>query len=110
MQLSAQNSLKIVKTKIKLDSYADTFVIGDQCLVIHYCNKPVNVYRYDAKSGSKYACVINPIVAYDELETDQVVIFLINQAIEMKCLDHHLLCPMQCCMNDDLIDELCLRL
>ena len=35
----------------------------------------------------------------------QVVIFLSNQAIEMKGFEYHLLCPMQCCMNSVLIDE-----
>ena len=65
----------------------------------------MNVYGYDHKAGSKHACIVNANVAYTKLETGQVVILLINQAIEMKGLDHHLLCMMQCCINGVLIDE-----
>ena len=43
--------------------------------------------------------------AYMEPETGQDAILLINQAIEMKGLNNHLLCLMQCCMNGVLINE-----
>ena len=55
--------------------------------------------------GSKHAYVVNATVAHAEPETCHVVILLINQAIEMKGLDHHLLCPMQHCVNGVVIDE-----
>ena len=54
---------------------------------------------------SKNSHLVDTTVAYDESETGHVVMFLIHQAIEMKGLDHHLLCPMQCCMNGVLINE-----
>ena len=57
------------------------------------------------KAGSKHAHKVDAAVTYTIPETDQVVILSINQAIEMKGLDHHLLCLMQCCMNGLLIDE-----
>ena len=31
VQLSAQKSIKVIETKIQLDSHADTCVVGDQC-------------------------------------------------------------------------------
>ncbi len=31
---------------------------------------------------------------------------IINQAIHIPHLDHHLLCPMQCCVNDMIINDL----
>ena len=105
VQLSAQNSLTVVKTEIELESHADTCVVGDHCLVIHDHNRPMNVFGYDLKAGWKHVCIIDAAIAYTEPETGQVVIPFINQAIEMKGLDHHLLCPIQCCMSVVLINE-----
>ena len=65
----------------------------------------MNVFEYDPKMGSKYACIVDVTVTYTQSETGQVVIFLNNQAIELKGLDHHLLCVMQCCMNGILIND-----
>ena len=64
----------------------------------------MNVYGYNSKTGSKHAHIVYVAVAYTEPETGQVVILLINQATEMKGLDHYLICPMQCHMNDVLIN------
>ena len=50
VQLCAQNSLTILETKVELDSYADTCVVGDYCLVVHNHNKPMNVFGYDPKA------------------------------------------------------------
>ena len=44
-------------------------------------------------------------VVYDEPKIGEKIILLINQLIEIKRLDHHLLFPMQCCMNPNKIDE-----
>ena len=30
---------------------------------------------------------------------------MIDQTIKLKGLDHHVLCPMQCCMNGFVIDD-----
>ena len=49
--------------------------------------------------------MIDTTVSYDKPFMSKVFILLINQAIEMKDLDHHLLCPMQCCINNVVIDE-----
>ena len=65
----------------------------------------VNVFRYDPKLGSTCACIVDAAVAYTEPERGLVVILIINQAIGMKGLDHHLLCLMQCCMNGVVINE-----
>ena len=65
----------------------------------------MNVFGYNPKAESKHACIVNAAVAYTEPKTGQVVIILMNQRIEMKGLYHHLLCPMECCMNGVLMDE-----
>ena len=105
VQLSGQKSLTAVKTKKESDSHADVCVVGDHCLVEHDHNRTVNVFGYDPKAGSKHACIVNATVAYTQPETGKVVIFLISQEIEMKSLNHHLCCQMQCCINGNLIDE-----
>ena len=103
--MSAQTSIAVVETKIELDSHADTCAVGDRSLIVYDHNKSVNVYGYNRKAGSKHACIVNVAIAYTIPQTGQVVIFSINQAIEMKGLNHQLLCPMPCCMNNVLIDE-----
>ena len=65
----------------------------------------MNVFWYDPKVVSKHACIVDVAVAYTEPETGCVVILLIQQTIEMKGIDYHCLCPMQCCMNGVLIDR-----
>ena len=89
VQLSAQKRIGVVKTKVELNSHSNTCVVGDQCLGIHVHNRPVNVFGYDSKVGSKYACIVDATVTYDEPKTGQVGILLIHEAIEMKGLDNH---------------------
>ena len=84
----------VVKTEIELDSHSDTCVVGDHCLSVHDHKRSVNVYGYDPKSGSKHACLVDATVIYIEPKTGQVALLLINQVIEMKDLDHNILCPM----------------
>ena len=52
-----------------------------------------------------HSSIVYATVAYTKPETTQVVILLTDQAIEMKGLNHHLLCLMQCYMNGVLINE-----
>ena len=54
------------------------------------CN---NLFGYDFKEGSKPTYIVNAVAAYTEPEMGHIVIPLINQEIEIKGLDHHLLCP-----------------
>ena len=105
VHLSVHTSLAVVKTKIELDSHADVCVVGDHYLMEHDQNRPVNVNGYNPKARSKYACIVDATVVYTEPGTGLVIILLTCQAIETKSLNHHLLCPMQCCMNGVLIDD-----
>ena len=41
------------KPKVELNSHTDTCVVGDNGLVIHDHNRPVNVYSYDPKDGHR---------------------------------------------------------
>ena len=71
VHLSAHTSLTVVKTKRELDSHADTYVAGDHCLIIHDHNRPVNIYEYDPKVGSKSSYIVNATVASTEADTGQ---------------------------------------
>ena len=42
VQLIAHKDIAVFKTKIELDSHAETYVIGNPCLVIYDHNRPVN--------------------------------------------------------------------
>ena len=103
--LVAKTSIIVVKTKIEVDSHADTCVVGDNCQIVDNHNKPVNVYGHNPKAGSKHAHIVNATVAFTVPEAGQVVILSINQAIKMKGLDPHHFCLMQCCMSGVLINE-----
>ncbi len=46
------------------------------------------------------------VVAYDDPQTGRTIHLIINQAIHIPHLDHHLLCPMQCCVNDVIVNDL----
>ena len=102
---SAHNRFLVIKTKIELDSHADTCVVGDHCLVVHDHHRPVNVFGYNPKVASMHAFIVHATIAYTEPKTGQVVILSINQGIVMKGLHHHLLCSMQCWINDVWINE-----
>ena len=57
------------KPKVELDSHAETFVVGDNCLVIHNYNIPVNVYSYDPKDGHRSNKTVDAAVSYQDLIT-----------------------------------------
>jgi hypothetical protein len=46
------------------------------------------------------------VVTYDDPQTGRTLHLVIHQAIHIPHLDHHLLCPMQCCVNDVIINNL----
>ena len=52
------------KHKVELDSHADMYVVGDNCLVIYGHSRLVNVYSYDTKNGHKSAKTVDAIVGY----------------------------------------------
>ena len=59
------------KPKVELDSHADMYVVGNNCLVICDHNRPVNVYSYDPKGGHRSAKTIDAAVGYQDLQSGQ---------------------------------------
>ena len=101
----AHASVASSKPKVELDSHADTCVVGDNCLVIHKNNRPVNVYSYDPKDGHRSVKTDDAEVGYQDPQSGQKIILMINQAIHVDGLVNHLLCPMQCHLNGLHISE-----
>ena len=84
------------ETTLELDSHADTCVLGRDALILLDYERPVNVQGYDPTLGSTTYATVSGVLAYDDPVTGEVYHLVINQAIHIPHLNHHLLCPMQC--------------
>jgi hypothetical protein len=96
----------IYETTLELDSHADTCVLGRGALIILDYDRPVSIVGYDESLGSKTYQTLSGVVAYDDPQTGRMLHLIINQAIHIPHLDHHLLCPMQCCVNVVIVGNL----
>jgi hypothetical protein len=94
------------ETTLELDSHADTCVLGRDALIILDYKQPVSVVGYDKSLESKTYQTVIGVVAYDDPQTGRTLHLIINQAIHIPHLDHHLLCPMQCRVNDVTVNDL----
>ena len=101
----AHASVASSKPKVELDSNADTCVVGDNCLVVHHLNRPVNVYSYDPRDDHRSAKPVDAAVGYQDPQSIQKFVLMINQSICIDGLVNHLLCLMQCCLNGVQISE-----
>ncbi len=61
---------------------------------------------YDKSLRSKTYQTVSGVVAYDDPQTRRMLHLIINQAIHILHLDHHLLCLMQCRVNDVTIHDM----
>ena len=64
-------SIASSKPSIELDSHADTWLVGHNCLVIDHHNKPVNVYSYNPKDGHGRAKTFDATVRYEDPQSEQ---------------------------------------
>jgi hypothetical protein len=96
----------IHETTLELDLHANTCVLGRDAIIILDYNRPVSVVGCDESLGSKTYHTMSGVVAYDEPQTGRTLHLIINQAIHIPHLDHHLLCPMQCRVNDVIINNM----
>ena len=74
--------------------------LGRDALIILNYDRPVDVEGYDPTLGKQRFDTVSGVVAYNHPQTGEVFHLVINQAIHIPHLDHHLLCPMQCRVND----------
>ncbi len=81
-------------------------MLGRGALIILDYNRPVSIVGYDESLRSKTYQTMSGVVAYDDPQTKRTLYLIISQAIHIPHLDHHLLCPMQCCVNDVIVNNL----
>ena len=93
------------ETTLELDSHADTCVLDCNALNFLDFDRPVCVQGYDPTLGTKTFVTVSGALAYDDPITGKVFHLVVNQAIHIPHLDHHLLCPMQCRVNDVTVDN-----
>jgi hypothetical protein len=74
-------------------------------LILLDYNRPVIVEGYDPSLGTKTHATVCGVLANDDPVTGEVYHLVINQAIHIPHLDHHLLCPMQFRVNDVVVDD-----
>ncbi len=96
----------IGETTLELDSHTDMHVLGRNALTILDYDRPVIVKGYDPSLGTKTHATVSGALAYDDPVTSEVYHLVINQAIHIPHLDHHLLCPMQCRVNDVIVNNM----
>ena len=90
----------------KLDSHADSCVLGKNALVVQDFERPVSVYGYEGQNGPvKTARTVTGALAYDNPLDGQTLILVVHQATYIPSLHHNLLCPMQMRMNDVKVNE-----
>ncbi len=81
-------------------------MLGRDALIILDYDRPVSIVGYDESLGSKTYQTVSGVVAYDDPQMGRMLHLIINQANHIPHLDHHLLCPMQCRVNDVTINSL----
>ena len=102
-QISTMNMKTIRGSKI--DNHANTCVVGNNALITHDYQQPVSVSGYDPATGSQQLKIVSAAVAYDDHNTGETTILMINQAIYVPTVEHNLLCPMQMRLNEVEISE-----
>lgn len=109
-RIYAQNlnpkDLNDIETTLELDSHADTCVVGEHALIIYDFNRPTDVHGYDKTQGSQRYRTVTAVLRYIHPFTGVTYHLVIHQAIHIPHLPHHLLCPMQCRVNDVVINDL----
>jgi hypothetical protein len=93
------------ETTLELNSHANTYVLGWHALITLDHNRSVPIRGYAESLGTKTYKTVSGVVAYTNSKTGRTLHLIINQAIHVPHLDHHLLCPMQCRVNDVILDE-----
>ncbi len=84
------------ETTLELDSHADTCILGCDALVLHDYLQPVSIQGYDPALGTTQYSTVSGALAYNHPISGETYHLIVNQAIHIPYLDHHLLCPIQC--------------
>jgi hypothetical protein len=105
LKMSSMSSNNLLETSLELDSHADTTVLGAGNQIIQSYDQPVEVVGYDLQQGLQTFETVSGVLAFDHARDGQVYHLVFHQAIHMPQLDHHLLCPIQCRVNDVTVNN-----
>jgi hypothetical protein len=94
-----------IETSLEIDSHADTTVLGAGALIMQNYDRLVKVFGYDRQQGLQRFQMVSGILTFDHPLDGQVYHLVFHHAIHMPQLDHHLLCPMQCRVNDMIVNN-----
>jgi hypothetical protein len=83
-----------------VDNHAEQSCVGKHVLILKDWNRPVQVQGYDPKGKPFTAKTVTAAVAYQDMQTGDIIILIIHQALWIPHLEHNLLSPMQMWMND----------
>jgi hypothetical protein len=76
------NRATVVVSQLELDSHADTIVCGSNCTIIHFTGKECDVSPYtDTYEAIKSVPIVQAATAYDNPETGETTILILNEAI-----------------------------
>ena len=62
-----------------LDGHSYTKVVVNNCLIVHYFNRPVRVLGYDPTEGSREFKVVSAVILWYQPQTCQVYMLIINE-------------------------------
>ena len=65
----------------------------------------MKVSGYEPQLGSRDFKTVLAVLEYTHPLTVQIYHLVIHRAIQIPNLEHHLLCPMQCIVNDIIIND-----
>jgi hypothetical protein len=89
-----------------LDSHADQCAVGDNSLIVHDYERPINVSGYDPTGPIVQDLkTVSAALAYDDPVSGETVILIVHQAIHIPDLSHNLLSTMQVRLNDVTVNE-----
>ena len=93
------------ETSLEIDSHVDMCCVVKEVQVIYDYDRPVTVSDYDPQLGSRDFKTVLAVLEYTHPLNGHIYHIFIHQAIHIPNLDHHLLCPMQCRVNDIIIND-----
>ena len=91
---------------LELDSHANTCVLGSSALIIQDHGRPINVLSCNPALVNRTYQTLSGVIVYYRPITAQTYHMVIRQLISIPHIEHHLLCPIQSCVNDVTINEI----
>ena len=67
--------------------------------------RPVSVQAYDPSLGTQQYSTVSVVVGFKCLRSGETYLLMIPQVIEITHLDHHLVCPIQCVIENRVLTK-----